>query len=225
MASLEQHLKFTKLATSYDAARLRRMGADLPHLGLFPVSVALCRHRIPAALLLVPLFSALDAHYFIFPVCLLAVMQHLRSIWRATTSHNQQTYKTPETGVPWLVIIAQNKQRALFLEYLIMTLFVWYMANYGRIVYGPKFLTLSPDWRTWFINPSNAETFALLLGIATPFAYGLWNVAVSGVPFFRPREAATGGASPYRHVREESRRSPRLPSVKELSDNIGDFYS
>ena len=58
----------------------------------------------------------------------------------------------------------------------------------------------------------------------TIFAYGLWNVAVSGVPFFRPREAPTG-ESPYRHVREESHRSPRLPSVKELSDDIGDFYS
>ena len=127
--------------------------------------------------------------------------------------------------MPWLVIIAQNRKRAQFLEYVIMMAFVWYMANYGRIVYGPKFLALSPAWRAWFIDPSNAETFALLLGIATPFAYGLWNLAVSGVPFFRPREAATGRASPYRHVREESHRSPRLPGVKELSDNIGDFYS
>ena len=48
-------------------------------------------------------------------------------------------------------------------------------------------------------------------------------LAVSGVPFFRPREASTS-ESPYRHVREESHRSPRLPSVKELSDDIGDFY-
>ena len=169
-------------------------------------------------------FPHWDAHYFIFPACILAVLQHLRSLWRASTSHNQQTYNTPETGVPWLAIIAQNRKRAQFLEYVIMMAFVWYMANYGRIVYPPKFLTLSPAWRSWFINPSNASTFTLLLAVATVFTYGLWNVAVSGVPFFRPREAPTG-ESPYRHVREESHRSPRLPSVKELSDDIGDFYN
>ena len=37
-------------------------------------------------------------------------------------------------------------------------------------------------------------------------------------------EAPTG-ESPYRHVREESHRSPQLPGVTELSDDIGDFYS
>jgi hypothetical protein len=74
------------------------------------------------------------------------------------------------------------------------------------------------------MNTGNAWTFALLFALAAPFAYAMWNVAVSGVPFFRPREAPTG-ESPYRHVREESHRSPRLPSVKELSDDIGDFYS
>jgi hypothetical protein len=167
-------------------------------------------------------FPHWDSHYFIFPVCLLAVLQHLRSLWRGSTSHNQQTYKTPETGVPWLAVIAQNRRRAELLEHLIMGAFIWYMANYGRIVYAPGFLTLSPAWRAWFM--SNAWTFAILCGLGMLFSYSLWNVAVSGVPFFRPRQADTG-ESPYRHVREESHRSPRLPSVKELSDDIGDFYN
>ena len=121
-------------------------------------------------------FPHWDAHYFIFPACILAVVQHLRSLWRASTSHNQQTYNTPETGVPWLAIIAQNRKRAQFLEYVIMMAFVWYMANYGRIVYGPKFLTLSPAWRAWFINPSNASTFPSFLQSppSSPMGCGTW---------------------------------------------------
>ena len=169
-------------------------------------------------------FPHWDGNYILFPVALLAVLYHLRTAWRSSTSHNQQTYNTPETGVPWLVIIAQNRKRAQFLEYLIMTAFVWYLAYYSRITYPPGFLTLSPAWRAWFMTGTNAWTFAFLCALGTLFAYSLWNLAVSGVPFLRPRQAATG-ESPYRHVRAESHRSPRLPNVKELSDDIGDFYN
>jgi hypothetical protein len=169
-------------------------------------------------------FPHWDANYVLLPVSLLAVLYHLRTAWRGGTSHNQQTYNTPETGVPWLAVIAQNRKRAQFLEYLIMTAFVWYLASYGRIVYPPGFLTLSPAWRTWFISPNHAWNFAILSALGALFSYSLWNLAVSGVPFLRPREPASS-ESPYRHVREESHRSPRLPSVKELSDDIGDFYN
>jgi hypothetical protein len=84
--------------------------------------------------------------------------------------------------------------------------------------------TVSPAWRAWFMSPTNAWSFAFLCALGTLFAYSLWNLAVSGVPLWRGRQAATG-ESPYRHVRAESHRSPRLPSVKELSNDIGDFYN
>src|SRR5688572_21308415 len=68
-------------------------------------------------LLYVPnLFPHWDNSYILLPISLLAILYHLRSAWRASTSHNQQTYGTSETGVPWLVIIAQNPKRAFALE-------------------------------------------------------------------------------------------------------------
>jgi hypothetical protein len=46
----------------------------------------------------------------------------------------------------------------------------------------------------------------------------------AGRPFWHPHQTVTG-EGPYHHVREAGHRPPRLPSVKELSDDFGNFYS
>ena len=51
----------------------------------------------------------------------------------------------------------------------------------------------------------------------------VWNLAVSGAPFWRPREAPA--ANSFRDVRSANHTPPRLPSVKDLADDIDDFYN
>jgi hypothetical protein len=153
----------------------------------------------------------------------LAVLYHLRPARRGRTSHNQQTYDTPETGVPWLVIIAQNPRRALALEFAIITAFIFYMANYGNIVYPRGFAALSPAWQAWLSSLSHAKAFAAITAMWMLFAYSLWNLAVSGRPLWRPSTAPRSDT--YPHVREENHSPPRLPSVKDLSDDLSNFYN
>jgi hypothetical protein len=73
------------------------------------------------------------------------------------------------------------------------------------------------------MTPSNAWAFAFLCALRTLFAYALWNLAVSGAPFWRPREAPA--ANSFRYVHSANHTRPRLPSVKDLADDIGDFYN
>jgi hypothetical protein len=50
------------------------------------------------------------------------------------------------------------------------------------------------------------------------FGFAFWNHITSGVPL--PWRAKTSSAEAYLHVREERRTPPRLPSVKELTDEL-----
>jgi hypothetical protein len=169
------------------------------------------------------LFPHWDNGYILLPISLLAIVYHLRTAWRGHTSHNQQTYNTPETGVPWLVIVAQNPKRAFALECAIVTAFVFYMANYGNIVYPREFGALPQAWQAWLSQLSNATLIAGINALWMLFAYPLWNLAVSGKPLWRSSTAAR--ADTYQYVREANHSPPRLPSVKNLSDDLTSFYS
>jgi hypothetical protein len=168
-------------------------------------------------------FPHWNNNYILLPICLLAVLYHLRSAWRSRTSHNQQTYGTPETGVPWLVIIAQNPKRALALEFAIITIFIFFLFNYGNIVYPRGFGALPQALQAWLSSPSNVKAFAGINAFWMLFAYSLWNLAVSRVPLWRPRTAPSSDA--YQYVREANHNPPKLPSVKDLSDDLSNFYS
>jgi hypothetical protein len=151
-------------------------------------------------------------------VSLLAILYHLRSAWKASTSHNQQTYGTPETGVPWLVIIARNPKRAFALECAIITAFIYYLANYGNVVYPREFGALPQAWQAWLSEPFNASLFGGINALWKLFAYSLWNLTTSGKPLWR--STAAPAADSYRHVRQENHSLPRLPSVKELAQEF-----
>lgn len=167
-------------------------------------------------------FPHWDNNYILLPICLLAILYHLRGAWRASTSHNQQTYGTPETGVPWLVIIAQNPKRALALEFAIITIFIFFLFNYGNIVYPRGFAALPQALQAWLSQLSNASLFAGINAISMLFAFSLWNLATSGKPLWRTKTDPS--ADSYRHVREQSHSPPRLPSVKELADEYKQLY-
>jgi hypothetical protein len=56
-----------------------------------------------------------------------------------------------------------------------------------------------------------------------PFAYALWNLAISGKPLWPAR--AVRPTDPYQYVREEKHTPPPLPSIRDLSNDLNDFYS
>ena len=165
-------------------------------------------------------FPHWDTYYFLLPVAVLAAVYHLRSLWRANTSHNQQTYDTPETGVPWLVLIARNPKRAVCLEIAIIFLSIYYLIDSGNLIRPPGFGTLPPGLQEWLETGSHAGIFAFLFALATPFAYMTWHQAVSGVPFWPERKPKVRPSSTNRHVRVQNHALPELPNVKELSDNL-----
>jgi hypothetical protein len=76
----------------------------------------------------------------------------------------------------------------------------------------------------WFRYSGNPATaFAWINAIWMPFAYALWNLAISGKPLWATR--ATPPREPYQHVREETHTPPPLPSVNDLSDDLSNFYN
>jgi hypothetical protein len=163
-------------------------------------------------LLYVPKFLPhVDSYYLLLPISAIALLYHLRLLWRAQTSHNQQTYNTPEAGVPWLVIIARNPRAAYALECAVIVGFIAFMSFYGRLMLRG-------------FQPATASIVAVILALWMPFSYALWNLAVSGVPLWLPRAARAAADTPN-YVREENHTPPGLPSVRDLSDDLGNFYS
>jgi hypothetical protein len=72
---------------------------------------------------------------------------------------------TPETGVPWLVIVARNPQRAFGLECAIIVGFIFFMFNYGRLIYPRGFSALPTPLQALLSSPSYAKAFAALNAI------------------------------------------------------------
>jgi hypothetical protein len=153
-----------------------------------------------------------DNNYLLIMFSFVAVIWHLRALWRASTSQNQQTYGTPETGVPWLVIVTRNPQYAFGLECAVIVGFIFFMAGYGRLIIPWGFQSIS-----------TAKAIAWLNALWMAFAYALWNLAISGKPLWPTRAAPR--SEPYQHVREADHTPPPLPRVRDLSDDLNDFYS
>ena len=168
-------------------------------------------------------FPHWDNNYLLVACSFVAVIWHLRALWRANTSQNQQTYNTPETGVPWLVIVTRNPQYAYGLECAIIVGFIFLMFGYGNLMYPRGFLSLPPFLQALLASPSNAKVFAGLNALWMAFAYALWNLAISGKPLWPTRAAPR--TEPYQHVREQTHTPPPLPSVKDLSDDLGNSGS
>jgi hypothetical protein len=148
-----------------------------------------------------------DNNYFLVGASIVAVIWHLRALWRANTSQNQQTYDTPETGVPCLVIVTRNRQYAVGLECAIIVLFIFFMANYGRLIVPYGFQSLT-----------TARALTWISAIWMLFSYTLWDGIVSGKPLWPTR--ASPPREPYQHVREQEHAPTPLPSVKELSADL-----
>ena len=166
-----------------------------------------------------------DTNYILFPVSVLALLYHIRLLFRGGTSHNQQTYDTPETGVPWLVIVARSPKRALLLELSIIALAAWYMARYGNLVYPPGFRHLPEGLQAWLAAEHGALVFVFQWTYGTILIYMLWHQAVSGVPFWPEGKPRIRMNSASRYVRVQDRPLPQLPGAKELSDDLGEFHA
>jgi hypothetical protein len=161
-----------------------------------------------------------DTYYFVFPVAAVGMLYHLRLVWMRRGARYRDFYNTPESGVPWLVLVAQTPKWAQLLEYVIMMAFLYYMMGYGHLVYPREFGALPPAWQAWLSDPANAELFSAAYAISAMFGLSLWNLIASGVPLWKPK---TANAEAYPYVREASHTSPRLPTVKELADDLQQF--
>ena len=52
----------------------------------------------------------------VFFVAVAFLIWHLKAAYRGETSNNLDTFQTPDTGIPRLVVIARNLKLAEFLE-------------------------------------------------------------------------------------------------------------
>ena len=161
-----------------------------------------------------------DIHEFLYLATFPALLYHLRMLGRA--ARYREAYGTPETGIPWLVIVARTEKAAYVLEIAIVVAFLMYMDAYGVMVYPSEFGTLDPAWQAWLREPGQAEMFAFAYGATGMFGLVFWKQLHSGLPLWKPR--ADTSADAHHDVRDIKRPSPKLPSAKELADDLRQFY-
>jgi hypothetical protein len=210
-----QFIRFLSLLLCAEWLLIFRIWASFRWLVLF-VAFTFIRARI---LGFIPHW---DSSYIIFPVAAVAMLYHLRCTWNRRSARNREIYNAPDTGVPWLLIFTPTRNAAQFLESVIMVGFVVYMVRYGNLVFPPEFGALPPAWQAWLTRPGHAGLFSMLYAISAMIGLAFWNVIASGAPLWKPRAAPSPDT--YPHVREERRRPPRLPSVKELADEHQQLY-
>jgi hypothetical protein len=128
----------------------------------------------------------------------MALLIHLRSWGRH--ARYRDMYKTPDTGVPWLLMATQTPKGAMALEVVIAMAVIWF--------YFPKtpFRVPPGAWE----NPGIIGGTAAFVSVA---GLTLWNAILNR----RPRG---GRHQEYTPVRAQSHKGPRLPSVQELAEQF-----
>ena len=163
-----------------------------------------------------------ENHYTVLPLALIATLYNLRCVFNGSSARNREISTTPDTGVPWLVIVAKTKKAAQFLEFVIMGAFLYYMMQYGTLVYPAEFGALPPAWQAWLADGIHAELFIFAYFGLSMCGLAFWSLLEAGVPLWKPKTPTSADA--YQHVQEVSHATPRLPSVKELADELRQFY-
>ena len=96
-----------------------------------------------------------DIHEFLYLATFPALLYHLRMLGRS--ARYREAYGTPDTGIPWLIIVARTEKAAYALEVAIIGAFMLYMDAYGVMVYPHDFGALDPDWQRWLSQRSHAR--------------------------------------------------------------------
>jgi hypothetical protein len=128
----------------------------------------------------------------------MAFFIHLRSWGRH--AHYRDMYKTPDTGVPWLLMATQTPKGAMALEVVIAMAVIWFYFPQTpfRLPPGP--------WE----NPGIIGGMAAFVSVA---GLTLWNAILN-------RRLRQGSQQEYMPVQAQSRKGPRLPSVQELAEQF-----
>jgi hypothetical protein len=207
-------LRFLALLLCAEWLLLFRGWSSLKYLIVF-MAAAVLRARI---LNFIPHW---DTHAFLYLATFPALLYHLPMLGR--TARYREAYGTPDTGIPWLVIVARTEKAAYVLEIVIITAFIAYMDAYGAMIFPSEFGTLNPAWQDWLSEPGHAERFAFAYATTGMFGLVFWIQLHCGLPLGKPKTDA--GAVAYQDVRDIRRRTPpKLANVKELSEELQQFY-
>ena len=139
---------------------------------------------------------------------------HLRGMLFRRTGMSRRMYQTPDTGVPWLVIIAQQPKLALMLELGIVAAFIFFL--HASPVVEPLTTKLRPEVQAWMYQ--NALTIANLYAMAGFAGLLLWDL-VHFTQRMPARDEMRQGIK-FNTVRPKSHRTPKLPSVKDMIDDL-----
>ena len=65
-------------------------------------------------------------------------------MWRGRSARYRDFYNMPDSGVPWLIMVAKTPKATQLLEYVLMMAFLCYMMSDGHLVYPREFGALPP---------------------------------------------------------------------------------
>ena len=134
------------------------------------------------------------------------MLYHLRCTWNRRSARNREFYNMPDTGVPWLVLVAQTPKAAQFLESLIMMAFVVYMVRYGNLVYPPGSAPCHRPGRPGSPSPDTPGCFPW------PMPSARWSVSPSGMSSLPARRFGSRRLPPApTTTRPCGKRAARLP--------------
>jgi hypothetical protein len=158
-----------------------------------------------------------DIHVFLYLATFPVFLYHLRMLGRS--ARYREAYSTPDTGIPRLITIARTDNAAYALEISLIAAFMMYMDAYGAMVFPHDFDMLNPDWQRWLSQPGHADMFALAYAGVGIFGLGIWKQLDAGIPLWKSKTTPR-----TEFVRDIRRKLPKLPHVKELADELRQFY-
>jgi hypothetical protein len=145
-----------------------------------------------------------------------AMVWHLRSLFSRRSSRNREIYQTPDTGVPWLVIVAQKPKLALALELGIVAAFIFFLHETPLNV--PPTTNIRPEVQAWMYQ--NALTIANMYAVLSFGGLFLWNL-VHFTQKAPSRDEMRQGIK-FNSVRQQSHSTPRLQSIKDMVNQYED---
>jgi hypothetical protein len=138
-----------------------------------------------------------------------ALVWHLRSMIFRGGGRFRLVYDTPDTGVPWLVIVTKNPKLALALELSVVAAFIFFLHETPVNV---PVSNIRPEVQAWMYQ--NARMMANVYAAMGFGGLFLWNL-VHFTQKAPSRDEMRQGLK-FNSVRQQSHGTPRLQSIKDM---------